>query len=34
LEAHRQKLPESPADQNNVNIDEEKNLLSNINEEK
>ena len=34
LDAHRWKLPWSPADQNNVNIDEEKNLLSNINEEK
>jgi hypothetical protein len=34
LDAHRRKLPWSPADQNNVNIDDEKNLLSNINEEK
>ncbi len=25
LDAHQRKLPQSPADQNNVNIDEEKN---------
>ncbi len=38
MDAHRRKLPGFPADQNNVevqsNINEEKNVLSNSNEEK
>jgi hypothetical protein len=35
LDAHRQKLPQSPADQNNVSmINEEKYLGLNINDEK
>jgi hypothetical protein len=34
VDTHRQKLPWSPADQNNINVNEEHNLILNIDEEK